>query len=412
MMAALFPLDMLGEQANLLTAIVLGFGFGFALERAGFGSPRKLAAQFYLYDMSVFKVMFTAILVAMVGFYAGAAFGWVDLARMWIVPTFMWAQLVGGFLLGVGFIVSGLCPGTAVVSLASGRIDAAVAFAGVVFGTFLFALLIAWFPGVQRLYEGGSLGASVLPAVLRVPAPWLALGVVVMAGLAFAGAEKVERRFQAARAKDSGASDTSAPASIARQAPQAPSRGRWALVGALALVAIVAGSIPAARSPAPEVSVERIEPLQLADALIAGEPNLMLIDLRSDAGPASGIPPSIPGAVRPAAGQSVAALLEAAAPGADIVLIDAGGVLANLPGDWPRGPRYRILRGGYDAWEQEVLTPRPANGLAPGELATVLRQNGIASYFSGAKFEAVQGNAPPPTAAPSAGGKPKKAGGC
>ncbi len=44
-----------------LFAILLGFGFGFVLERAGFGSGCKLTAQFRLSDWSVFKVMFTAI---------------------------------------------------------------------------------------------------------------------------------------------------------------------------------------------------------------------------------------------------------------------------------------------------------------------------------------------------------------
>jgi len=406
MMAILFPLDMLGEQANLLTAIVLGFGFGFALERAGFGSPRKLAAQFYLYDMSVFKVMFTAILVAMVGFYAGTAFGWVDFGRMWIVPTFIWAQLVGGFLLGVGFIMSGLCPGTSVVSLASGRIDGAVAFIGGFAGTFLFALLMDWFPGLQRLYDGGSLGASVLPAVLRVPGPWLALGVVVLAGLAFAGVEKLERRFQRGVAGEFAPSDSSGTEVPARPVSAAAARGRWSLVGALALVAILAGLVPVSHPPVPSAEVAAIEPSRLADALIAGEPNLMLIDMRNDAGG------SIPGAVRPAPGMAAATLVESAAPGAEVVLFDADGTLTQLPGEWPRGPRYRVLRGGYRGWEQEVLTPKPLAGAPPGELAELQRQHGIASFFSGTKIEPQKGTPPPPAALPGGASKPKKAGGC
>ena len=124
MSTAIFPLAIASEEVRLLTAIGLGFMFGFSLERAGFGNARKLAAQFYLYDMTVFKVMFTAILVAMVGLYTLNGLGLVDMSMMWINPTFMWAQLIGGFLLGTGFILSGLCPGTSVVSAASGRIDA------------------------------------------------------------------------------------------------------------------------------------------------------------------------------------------------------------------------------------------------------------------------------------------------
>jgi len=121
MSAGIFPLVFSSDEVMLLTAIGLGFLFGFSLERGGFGNARKLAAQFYLYDMTVFKVMFTAILVAMVGLYTLQGLGLMDLSRLWINETFVWAQLVGGFLLGVGFIMSGLCPGTSVVSAASGR---------------------------------------------------------------------------------------------------------------------------------------------------------------------------------------------------------------------------------------------------------------------------------------------------
>ncbi|MGD8322064.1 MAG: YeeE/YedE thiosulfate transporter family protein, partial [Gemmatimonadota bacterium] len=154
---AIFPLVFGAEEMRLLTAIVLGFFFGLALERGGFGNARKLAAQFYLYDMTVFKVMFTAILVAMVGLYTLSGLGLVDLSRLWINPTFMWSQLLGGFVLGMGFIMSGLCPGTSVVSAASGRWDAVVAMVGIFIGTGVFALAVAWIPALDALYHAGSM---------------------------------------------------------------------------------------------------------------------------------------------------------------------------------------------------------------------------------------------------------------
>jgi len=60
----MFPLTSSIEfslAADLAIAVALGIGFGFALERAGFGSARKLTAVFYLYDMAVVKVMFSAV---------------------------------------------------------------------------------------------------------------------------------------------------------------------------------------------------------------------------------------------------------------------------------------------------------------------------------------------------------------
>ena len=88
-MTSIFPLSFAVDEYRLLTAIALGFLFGFTLERAGFGNARKLAGQFYLNDMTVFKVMFTAILVAMVGLRSFAAFGWVDMSLIWVNPTFL-----------------------------------------------------------------------------------------------------------------------------------------------------------------------------------------------------------------------------------------------------------------------------------------------------------------------------------
>jgi hypothetical protein len=48
MSAPLAAYDLVSNEAGVIVALFLGFGFGFFLERAGFGSARKLTAQFYL----------------------------------------------------------------------------------------------------------------------------------------------------------------------------------------------------------------------------------------------------------------------------------------------------------------------------------------------------------------------------
>lgn len=107
MFAPLSQMNFFGEATGFVFAFLIGLGFGFILERAGFGSAKKLAAQFYFRDMTVFKVMFTAIVVAMLGIYYLNAFGWLDLDLIYINPTYIWAQLVGGLILGFGFIIGG-----------------------------------------------------------------------------------------------------------------------------------------------------------------------------------------------------------------------------------------------------------------------------------------------------------------
>ena len=99
----------IGAEASLVIAFAIGCAFGFFLERAGFGSARKLTAVFYFFDMAVLKVMFTAIVTAMTGLWALGATGWLDVSAIFLVPTYIVPQLVGGLLLGVGFVVGGYC---------------------------------------------------------------------------------------------------------------------------------------------------------------------------------------------------------------------------------------------------------------------------------------------------------------
>jgi len=88
------------------------------LERAGFGNSRKLALQFYFRDLTVFKVMFSAVATAMAGIVFLSAFGWLDLENMFINPTYLWPGIAGGLIMGVGFAVAVL-PGTSMVGLAT-----------------------------------------------------------------------------------------------------------------------------------------------------------------------------------------------------------------------------------------------------------------------------------------------------
>ena len=110
MNAPFYKFGLFGDEASFIIAFVIGIGFGFFLERAGFGSGRKLAAQFYLRDLSVLKVMFTAIITAMTGLYLLSRLGLVDLSLVYLVPTFLVPQIVGGLLLGFGFVIGGYCP--------------------------------------------------------------------------------------------------------------------------------------------------------------------------------------------------------------------------------------------------------------------------------------------------------------
>jgi uncharacterized membrane protein YedE/YeeE len=192
MSAPFYKLGAFGDETSLIVAFLIGIGFGFALERAGFGSAKKLVSQFYLDDLAVFKVMFTAIVTAMLGATYLAWAGFLDLSLVYLVPTYWISQVVGGLVLGIGFVVGGYCPGTSLVSTATGKLDGLLFVLGFAAGTLGFAVA---FPLVKGLYAAGSLGTRTLPQVLGIPHGITVFAVVIMAVLGFAGATWVEKKM-------------------------------------------------------------------------------------------------------------------------------------------------------------------------------------------------------------------------
>jgi hypothetical protein len=192
MMTPFYKYGFFGDETSLVLAFVLGLGFGFALERAGFGSARKLAAQFYLYDMSVFKVMFTAIVTAMLGVTYLGWLGWLDLGLVYLVPTHLGPQVLGGLVLGVGFVIGGYCPGTSLAALATGRFDGVLYALGIFAGTFAYAEV---YPSIKGFVNSGAMGQVTLPEVFELPWGLVVFAIVVIAVVGFWGATLIERRF-------------------------------------------------------------------------------------------------------------------------------------------------------------------------------------------------------------------------
>ena len=191
-MGPLYKFELFGHFCSLILALVIGFWFGFLLERAGFGSPRKLTSIFYLRDFAVLKVMFTTIVVAMLGLLYFSLFGWIDLKRVFILPNTLWPQIVGGILLGIGFVMGGYCPTTSIVGAVSGKLDGLIFILGMMFGVFIFA---ESFPAFTGFYNSGSMGVVRLPQVLHLHSGVIAFLVCLVALGAFWLGEKAEQRF-------------------------------------------------------------------------------------------------------------------------------------------------------------------------------------------------------------------------
>ena len=186
-----YKYGLFGDNVSLIVAFIIGIGFGFFLERAGFGNSKKLAMQFYFRDFAVLKVMFTAILTAMLGAYFLSVFGILDLSLVYLVPTNILPQIIGGLILGFGFVIGGYCPGTSCVAAATGKKDGIIYLLGVIAGIFVFGEM---FPLFKGLYNATPMGQVTISQWANIPYGLLVFAVVVMAIGAFAAAEWAEKK--------------------------------------------------------------------------------------------------------------------------------------------------------------------------------------------------------------------------
>ena len=192
-MGPLIPLNIIDPSWNNVIALVIGIAFGFVLENSGFSSSRKLAGVFYGYDFTVLKVFFTAAITAAIGLYYFHFMGWLDLSLVYVNPTFLTSAIVGGVIMGLGFIMGGYCPGTSYCGAAIGKIDAIVFSLAMTFGIFVFS---EFYPLLEGLYTSNYLGSITVYEVLGLPAGWFMLILIVVALVAFFVADQVKKRVK------------------------------------------------------------------------------------------------------------------------------------------------------------------------------------------------------------------------
>lgn len=183
----LFDRGLLESPLGWTAALLVGLAFGFWLERAGFGSSRKLAAIFYLRDFAVVQVMFTAVATAALGLALVDAVGLFDASRVYRMETLLGPQILGGLIFGAGFVIGGWCPGTALVGLASGKLDALVFLGATLLGSLAYA---AFWPQLAPLQELGACGLVTLPELLHLSPLAVAAIVVAMALVAFTALQR------------------------------------------------------------------------------------------------------------------------------------------------------------------------------------------------------------------------------
>ncbi|MCW5591159.1 MAG: YeeE/YedE family protein [Burkholderiales bacterium] len=195
----MFPLSStmeLTQVTSLGLAVLIGIGFGFFLEKAGFGSARKLVAVFYFYDMAVVKVMFTAIVTAMIGLFLFSTLGLLDMAELYIEPSNYPAAILGGIVFGVGFVIGGYCPGTSLTAAATGKLDGMAFLGGIFVASYAYAEL---FSGFDTWLASSAHPDVTLPALTGIPMGWWVLAFIGFLALAGWGMSAAERKFAGLR---------------------------------------------------------------------------------------------------------------------------------------------------------------------------------------------------------------------
>ncbi|MBN1466669.1 rhodanese-like domain-containing protein [candidate division KSB1 bacterium] len=268
-----YPIEELyGKFVAYAIYLLIGIGFGAVLEMAGFANSPKLAAQFYFKDMTVLKVMFTAIITAMVLIFLASGLGVLDYDAIWVNPTYLWPGIVGGLIMGIGFIIGGFCPGTSLVAVSVFKIDGLFFTLGAFFGIYLFGETVDLYP---VFWNSSFHGRLTLQDWLGLPAGVVVLGVVLMALFMFWGGEQLERRI--------GKRDP-------RQDPKARYVGAALFIAVAALVLLIGQPtiddkwerIAAEMQPLLDEDKVQIHPGELLKLMHDDSYNLVMVDVRDE----------------------------------------------------------------------------------------------------------------------------------
>ena len=183
-MGPLIPNELLSPEWNNVIAVMIGLAFGYIMEASGFSSSRKLVGVFYGYDFAVLRVFFTAAVVSMIGILYMSKLGYVNFDDLYIQPTYLNSAIIGGLIMGVGFVAGGFCPGTSLCAAGIGKIDGIVFIIGLMLGVVVFS---EFFPLLESTFNANNLGGVTLKDTLGLSNEWTTAIFAIIAVVAFYG---------------------------------------------------------------------------------------------------------------------------------------------------------------------------------------------------------------------------------
>lgn len=161
-----------------ITGLIIGALFGAALVLAALADPDKIIGTLRLKDLHAMRTIAVFVLVGIIGTWILQMLG---LAHLSVKPAAILSVLIGGALLGIGFGMTGFCPGTGLACAASGRIDAIVTVIGMFFGALVFILL---YPSIVVPIEKiANYGVTTLPQITNTPQAVWVLPITIIGAL-------------------------------------------------------------------------------------------------------------------------------------------------------------------------------------------------------------------------------------
>ena len=140
---------------SIILAVLLGMSFGFVLQKVGAANPQVIINMLRLKDLHLMKAIFLGIGLSSLGLFALLAVGIIDPSHVNVKASYI-GVILGGGILGLGWIISGFCPGTGIVAAGAGRKDALSFILGGLVGAFIIMLLYQYMVDTWLLKDMGG----------------------------------------------------------------------------------------------------------------------------------------------------------------------------------------------------------------------------------------------------------------
>ncbi|WP_019016431.1 YeeE/YedE thiosulfate transporter family protein [Elioraea tepidiphila] len=157
--------------AAIAVGLLMGVAFGFLLEKSRVFEPGVIVGQMQLRNFLMLRIFLASVASGLIILGLGTLTGIIP--KLDPKSVLYGAQLLGGFITGVGIALAGACPGTVLAQVGVGYRDARVTLLGGLAGALTFAYLE---PAIRPVLLTGSPGKLTLHGLLDLPFWPLALG--------------------------------------------------------------------------------------------------------------------------------------------------------------------------------------------------------------------------------------------